>query len=221
MDPGDGVIELQGVSKWYRIRGHRHWVLRDVSCAFPRRQSVGILGRNGVGKSTLVRLLGGTEAPNAGRIVRRVRVSWPLGLGGSFQGSLTGRENVRFVARIYDLEFERIMAFVEEFSELGRFLNEPVATYSSGMRAKFAFGVSVAVDFDVYLIDELTAVGDADFKRKCEAVLAERRETATTIVVSHSPKTIRKLCQQVALLRDAALHWYDDVEAGIAAYEAA
>lgn len=221
MGHGDGVIEFQGVSKWYRVGRARHYILRDVDCVFPRHANVGILGRNGAGKSTLVRLLGGTEAPNEGRVIHRARVSWPLGLSGSFQGRLTGRENIRFVCRIYGQDFARVLAFVERFAELGAFLTMPVQTYSSGMRARLGFALSIAIDFDVYLIDEVTEVGDADFKRKCRTALAERREWARVIMVSHNPKTIREQCQSVALLKHGRLDWYDDVEAAIAAYQVA
>lgn len=215
------MIEFQNVSKWYPLKGRRHYILRDVRCRFPPNRSVGILGRNGAGKSTLVRLIGGTEAPNQGRIVRRVRVSWPLGLGGSFQGRLTGRDNARFVCRIYEEDYGRVVRFVEDFSGLGPFLDVPVATYSSGMRARLGFSLSVALDFDVYLIDEITAVGDAEFRERCEAVLAEKREHASVIMVSHNPNAIRKQCQSAALLSAGQLHWFDDVDEAIAVYEAA
>ena len=212
------MIELQGVSKWYRVKGARHYILRDVTCVFPKG-SVGILGRNGAGKSTMVRLLGGTEMPSEGRVVHKARVSWPLGLSGSFQGRLTGRENCSFVCRIYGHDRLRVVGFVEEFSQLGRFLDMPVQTYSSGMRARLGFALSLAIEFEVYLIDEVTEVGDADFRKKCRAALEERRERSSVIIVSHSPKTIRELCQSVALLKDARLEWYQDVQAGLAAYE--
>jgi len=217
----DGVIEFHGVSKWYRVGTRRHYVLREVDCVFPRGASVGILGRNGAGKSTMVRMLGGTEAPNRGRIVRRARISWPLGLSGGFQGRLSGRDNVRFVCRIFDEDFARVIAFVEDFSELGDFLEAPVGTYSSGMRARLGFALSIAIDFDVYLIDEVTEVGDADFKKKCKAAFAERRDHANVIMVSHSSKTIRDYCQHAAIVGGGEFHWYDDVEAAITAYQAA
>lgn len=213
------VIEFQDVSKWYRVGGRRHYILREVSCRFPSG-SVGILGRNGAGKSTVVRLLGGIEPPSEGQVVHHARVSWPLGLSGSFQGRLTGRENCRFVSRIYGQNSDAVICFVEDFSQLGRFLDMPVQTYSSGMRARLGFALSIAIQFDVYLIDEVTEVGDADFRRRCRAALEERRERSNVILVSHNPKTIRDLCQAVALLRDGQLHWYDDVGAAIAAYEA-
>lgn len=215
------MIEFRRVSKWYPANGRRHYILRDVQCTFPSGRSVGILGRNGAGKSTLVRLIGGTEAPNQGRIVRRVRVSWPLGLGGSFQGRLTGRDNVRFVCRIYEEDYGRVIRFVEEFSALGMFMDMPVATYSTGMRARLGFGLSVALEFDVYLIDEITAVGDADFRRRCEAALAQKRARASVIMVSHNPDAIRKQCECAALLSGGQLHWYQDVDEAIAVYQAA
>jgi len=215
------VIELEGVTKSYPTQRGRHYVLRDVDLKLPGDVHIGVIGSNGAGKSTLLRLLGGIDFPERGRITGDANVSWPLGLQGGFQGAMTGRENVRFVCRIYDEDIDGVMAFVEGFTELGRFLEAPVGTYSSGMKARLGFALSLAVDFDVYLIDELTSVGDADFKRKCQAALDERRERATTIVVSHSPKTIKQLCQRVALLRGADLEWYDDVDAALAAYDAA
>ena len=215
------MIEFRNVSKWYRVGGRRHYVLREVDCVFPRGTSVGILGRNGAGKSTMVRMLGGTEAPNRGRILRQARISWPLALSGSFQGRLNGRDNVRFVCRIYGQEFARVIPLVASFSGLGSFLDAPVATYSSGMRARLGFALSLAIDFEVYLIDEVTEVGDAEFKQKCRTAMAERRDRAAVIMVSHSPRTIRHYCQHAAVLEGGELRWYDDVEAAITAYEAA
>ena len=214
------MIELQRVSKWYATTAGRRYVLRGVDLTFPRGRNVGVLGKNGSGKSTLLRLIGGTEAPNLGRVVRHARVSWPLGLSGSFQGRLSGRDNLRFVCRVYGQDIGRVGAFVEDFSELGDYLEMPVVTYSSGMRARLAFALSMAIEFEAYLVDEVTAVGDADFQRKCRRAFAERRERADVIMVSHDPKTIRSQCQSAAILQDGALRWYDDVGEAIAAYAA-
>jgi capsular polysaccharide transport system ATP-binding protein len=221
MDCRDSVIELHQVSKWYPLAGRRHYVLRAVDCVLRRGQSVGILGRNGAGKSTLLRLIGGTEAPSAGRIVRRARISWPLGLSGSFQGRLTGRDNLRFVCRIYGQPIARVTAAVEEFSELGLHLDQPVGTYSSGMRARLAFALSMAIEFDAYLVDEITAVGDRAFREKCRAGVAEPPPRARVFMVSHEPATIRSHCDAAVVLEGGELVWYDDVEAAIAAYAAA
>ncbi|UUX94121.1 ABC transporter ATP-binding protein [Aquabacterium sp. J223] len=216
------MIELQGVTKYYPAPAGRKYVFRDVSLRLPDGVSVGVLGPNGAGKSTLLRLLGGIEAPNRGRIVTDARISWPVGLSGSFQGSLTGRDNVRFVCHLMGLHGaaarERVR-WVEEFAEVGEAFDRPTKGYSSGMRSRLAFGLSMAFDFDYYLIDEVMAVGDPAFRRKSHDTFKRRLASAHAILVSHQVADIRALCDVVLLLGPGG-RWqlFDDREAGIQAY---
>lgn len=214
------MISFRSVTKSYRVGLSRKVVLDEASFDIYRGQSIGVLGVNGAGKSTLIRLISGAALPDRGRIERRhVRVSWPLGFAGSFHGSLTGRENLRFACRLYGASIPKVTAFVEEFAELGAHLDMPVRTYSSGMKSRLAFGLSMAIEFDVYLVDEITAVGDAIFKKRCEAVFAERRKVADIIMVSHSLGTLKRFCQAGCVLDRGQLTFYPEIDAAIAAYE--
>lgn len=186
--------------------------MKKVSCDFPPGVNIGVLGRNGAGKSTLLKIIGGSIAPDRGKVVREGRISWPIGFSGGFNTKLSGRENLRFICRLYDEDYTRVLDFVEDFTELDHYLDMPIYTYSSGMKAKLAFGVSMAFNFDFYLIDEVTAVGDAVFKRKSEAFFAERRKTATVIVVSHNMNTINSLCDKILVLHEGVLHDFHDKE---------
>ncbi|UJR86894.1 ABC transporter ATP-binding protein [Sandaracinus amylolyticus] len=205
------VMELQEVTKAYRTNRGPHVVLDRISLAFERNENVGILGRNGAGKSTLLRILGGAEQPDAGRVVRRGRVSWPIGFAGGFHGSLSGEENCRFIARIYDADVDDVVERTRVFAEIGDYFNEPVRTYSSGMRARVAFGLSMAIDFEVYLVDEVTAVGDKPFQERCRQAFAERRAKSSIIMVSHSLGTIADYCTRFVLLVDGRLQVFDDM----------
>jgi capsular polysaccharide transport system ATP-binding protein len=199
-------------------------VLDNITHDFPPGTNVGILGRNGAGKSTLLRVIGGSELPDAGLVMRNAKVSWPIGFSGGFNSKLSGRENLRFICRLYNEKYDRVCAFVEEFSELGDYMDMPVFTYSSGMRAKINFGASMAFNFDYYLVDEVTAVGDGAFKKKSQDMFAERRKSATLIMVSHSMGTIKAFCDIVLVLHkgklkefasaDAAVEFYNDVCSG-------
>jgi len=215
------MIELIGVSKHYATNHGVRRVLEDVSLTIPTDQSVGILGRNGAGKSTLLRLVAGIESPNSGQVVRHVRVSWPIGFAGGFHNNLTGEENMRFVSRIYGFDPAEVGQNVREFAELGDYFYMPLRTYSSGMRARLAFGLSMAIDFQVYLIDEVIAVGDRPFREKCEAQLAARRDHSSVIIVSHSMQTIRQFAERCAVLIDGRLELFDDVDEAARVYEAA
>lgn len=214
------MIELERVSKAYPVKQGLHLVLNDVSFAFPERTNVGVLGRNGSGKSTLLRIVAGVEAPDHGRVVRTGRVSWPIGFSGGFNGSLSGEENCRFVARIYGESVDRVVAFTRDFAELGEYFEMPVKTYSSGMRARLAFGLSMAIDFDVYLVDEVTAVGDADFQRKCRANFQARQHRSSVIIVSHNLKTIREYCDVCAVLVEGRVVLCNSVDEAAGVYQA-
>jgi capsular polysaccharide transport system ATP-binding protein len=210
------MIELEHVMKRYRTRGGGHTVLTDVNLTVRMGDKIGILGRNGAGKSTLIRLISGAELPTRGTISRRMSVSWPLAFGGAFQGSLTGIDNVRFICRVYGASFKAALPFVENFSELGKFLREPVKTYSSGMRARLAFAISMAIEFDCFLIDEVIAVGDARFHDKCRQELFEKRRDRAMIIVSHDAQNIREHCGRACILTDGVLEEFPDVDTAYA-----
>lgn len=205
------MIELRDVTKAYRTTAGDHVVLDRITATFPDRVSVGILGPNGAGKSTLLRILGGAEQPDAGKVVRHGRVSWPIGFSGGFNGSLSGEENCRFVARIYGADVDEVVEFARGFADIGKYFEMPVRTYSSGMRARLGFGLSMAIDFDTYLVDEVTAVGDSSFQERCRAAFAERQERASVIIVSHQLKTIRQYASVYAVLKRGKLHFFDDI----------
>lgn len=215
------MISLEGVSKYYPTPKGRKYILQDVTVKFPPNKNIGILGRNGMGKSTLLRLLGGIDFPNSGRIQIDGRISWPMGLAGGLQGSLTGRDNARFVCRIFgdnEREVERKIGFIHEFSELGDYFDMPVKTYSSGMKARLTFATSMAFDFDIYLIDELTAVGDKRFKEKSKQALQEKKDRASFIKVSHNMQELRQECEVGVYLENGKIHVYDDIEQAVATY---
>lgn len=213
------MIELRDVCKSYETAAGPNCVLDHVSIRFPARTSVGILGYNGAGKSTLLRVIGGAELPDCGQIIRRGNVSWPIGFAGGFNSSLTGEENCRFVARIYGQDIDRVVDDAQAFAEIGNYFTMPVRTYSSGMRARLAFGLSMAIDFDVYLVDEVTAVGDKRFQEKCRDAFDERRERSSVIIVSHQTRTLKEYCQQFAVLRDGRLALFDDLGEAAEYYE--
>lgn len=213
------MISLQNVSKYYPTKNGRKYVLRDVTLAIPAGRDIAILGPNGAGKSTLVRLLGGTDIPNKGKVKRLSNVSWPLGLAAGFQGSMSGRENVRFVARIHGIKHTHILEDqVAAFAEIGRYFDEPIKNYSSGMKSRLAFGLSLAFDFDILLIDEVLSVGDKNFKEKSKAALKAKREKSSIILVSHSLGTLREMCNAGIVIKNAQLHWHEDVESAIQDY---
>lgn len=213
------MIELHHVSKTFHARNVVTRVLDDVTVRFPKGKSVGILGWNGVGKSTLIRLLSGIEPPDSGTIKRNVKVSWPLGFSGGFQGSLTGRENARFIARIYGTSVKQFEQSAEEFAELGKYFDMPAKTYSSGMRARLAFAVSLAADFECYLVDEITAVGDQRFRAKYRAAFEERRQRASMIIVSHNVNTIKQDADIGAVLSNGKITMYEDINDAIEVYQ--
>jgi capsular polysaccharide transport system ATP-binding protein len=206
------MIQFQHVSKSYHIRKFQKDVFYDLDFTINPGDSIGICGANGAGKSTLMRLIAGVEYPTTGKIVREMTTSWPIGYGSCFQGSLTGADNTRFIARIYNQPEEEVIEFVEDFAQLGGYLYQPVQTYSAGMQARLAFGISLAVDFDCYLVDEVTGAGDERFRIRCEEALLHRRDNATLIMVSHDPGTLRQYCRRGAVVYGGSLVFFDTVE---------
>lgn len=215
------MIELRDVSKSYRTLAGRHTVLKGANASFRDGESIGIVGANGAGKSTLVRLLAGIEKPDNGRVVRHGSISFPLGFSGTFHPSLSARENVRFLARVYGADEHGVIDYVESFAQIGAYFAMPIETYSSGMRAKVAFGACLAIEFDTYLIDEVTAVGDEAFRLRCRAAFEARADKSDVIMVSHDYGTLRAYCGQGAVLANGCLEVHDDIETAIQAHSAA
>ncbi|SIT31368.1 ABC transporter ATP-binding protein [Achromobacter sp. MFA1 R4] len=217
------MIQIDNVTKSYLTNKGRKFVFRNLSLSLPSNKNIALIGRNGAGKSTLMRLLGGQDVPDSGRIVSTKSISWPVGLSGGFQGSLTGRQNVKFVARVqgaYGDSLRRVVKFVEEFADIGEYFDLPVNTYSSGMRGRVAFGLSLAFNFDYYLVDEAISVGDAHFREKAQHLFSERTGTSNLILVTHGMGQVRKMCDYVVLLKNGGVvEQYEDVEKGIAAYQ--
>lgn len=212
------MIVCDNITKSYVMGSGRKHVLRGLDLQIRPGEHIGFLGRNGAGKTTLIKLLGGVEMPTSGKIRRKMSVSWPLGFGGGFQGSLTGYDNARFIARIYGHEYGEIRSFVEEFTELGPQLKMPVKTYSSGMRARLAFALSLAIEFDCYLIDEVIMVGDANFHQKCHYELFEKRFDRALVLASHSPELIREFCDRALVLHQGHGTLYADVNEALDVY---
>jgi capsular polysaccharide transport system ATP-binding protein len=213
------VIRLENVSKYYGTRMGRRLVLDDVNFELARGRNLGILGRNGAGKSTLIRLLSGAERPSCGRIHRTMSVSWPLAFTGAFQTHLTGLDNLKFVCRVYGVDWKPLVPFVEEFTELGLYLREPVVRYSVGMSMRLAFALSMAIEFDCFLIDEGMAVGDSRFGHKCHVELFERRRDRAFILVSHDPNIVRAYCERACVLHGGRLYEFQDTDAAYSFYE--
>lgn len=209
------MIRFENLTKVFSLEGKRKVVADNINLTFPTGRSVGLLGRNGAGKSTLLEMIAGTLSPTSGRIVSTGTISWPVGFAGSFHPELSGAENVRFVGRIYGVDTDELIDFVEDFAGLDQHFRLPLRSYSSGMRSRLAFGVSMGIGFDTYLVDEITAVGDAAFRVLSDQVFKERMKTAGSVVVSHSMQQIRELCDASAVLHNGQLAYYDDVEAGI------
>ncbi len=209
------MIVLQNLSKTYVTQGVHKVVANDITFTFPDREAVGLLGRNGAGKSSLLQMIAGVMDPDEGAIFSDGQVSWPVGFQGSFHPDLSGAENARFVARLYGIDTSGMEGFVQEFAELGDHFYLPVRSYSSGMRARLAFAVSMAVPFDTYLIDEVTSVGDAAFRAKSEAMLHQRMEHSGAIVVSHSMDLLRRICQSGLVLENGRVFYYARIERAI------
>lgn len=213
------MITVRDVRKIYPTRFGDKLVLDGVSFDLRMGERLGILGRNGAGKSTMIRLISGAERQTAGVIERSMSVSWPLAFGGAFQPMLTGVDNIRFISRVYNQDFKENLAFVEEFAELGPYLREPVRSYSSGMRARLAFAISMIIEFDCFLIDEVGAVGDARFHARCDYELFGKRADRAMIIISHDAAYVRDHCSRWAILHDAKLKLYDDFEIAYAEFK--
>jgi capsular polysaccharide transport system ATP-binding protein len=212
------MIEAINVTKEYRVEGRVYRAVNGVSFSVARGEKLALIGRNGAGKSTLIRLLGGVELPTSGTIEQTMSVSWPLALQGGFQGSLTGNDNMRFIARIYNKSFDDIKSYVEDFAELGRYISEPVRIYSIGMRARFAFALSLAIDFDCYLIDEVIAAGDQRFHRRSHEELFEKRADRSLILASHMTEIIKSYCSRALLMHHGRGSLFSDVDLALQAY---
>jgi len=214
------VIRFENLTKSFWVRGEKRIVIDNLNLNLPTGRSLALLGRNGAGKSTLLQMIAGTMRPDSGRIFSDGTISWPVGFGGSFHGELTGAQNVRFIARIYGVDTEGLLAFVDNFAELGKFFHMPVRAYSSGMRSRLTFGASMGIRFDTYLVDEVTAVGDAVFKRKSQAVFVDRMRHSSAIMVSHSMGQLRQFCNAGVVLENGQMQYFEDLDEAIAVHEA-
>ncbi len=215
------MIELKNVTKYFNTNEGKNYLMQDISLTLPD-VNIGILGRNGAGKSTLMRMLGRIEFPNKGKIISENSFSWPLGLSGGFVGNMTGKANVKFVCRLYGMNYFEsinIVNYVNDFSELDTYFDMPIKTYSSGMKGRLNFGLSLAFSFDYMLIDETLSVGDARFKKKAKEALLNKIETCHILLVSHDMKTLSELCQAGLLLHEGILYYYNDINDGIEHYK--
>jgi capsular polysaccharide transport system ATP-binding protein len=213
------VIRIENVSKVYSTRLGPRTVLDNVSFELDRGRNIGILGRNGAGKSTLIRMISGAESPTSGRIVRNMSVSWPLAFGGAFQTHLTGLDNLKFVCRVYGVDWKPLVGFVEDFTELGVYFREPVFHYSHGMLTRLAFALSMAIEFDCFLIDEAMVVGDVRFHERCHDELFRKRKDRAFILVTHDANVIKLYCESACVLHDGHLHRFDTVDAAYDFYQ--
>jgi capsular polysaccharide transport system ATP-binding protein len=215
------MIILDQLTKSYMTSKGRHYLFKSMSVEIPSGKSVALIGKNGAGKSSLLRIIGGIDYPDSGHVITDSTISWPVGLSGGFQGSLTGRQNVRFVSRLYakSSEINEKIAFVQEFADIGKYFDMPIKSYSSGMRSRLTFGLSMAFDFDYYLIDEVTSVGDAQFRRKCENIMLEKRASANFIMVSHNLESLPKQCDVGVVLMEGQATYYEDIAEAIEVYQ--
>ncbi|MCH9739444.1 MAG: ABC transporter ATP-binding protein [Epsilonproteobacteria bacterium] len=215
------MIELHNVTKYFRTTLGKKYILKDSTFSIPSDVNVGILGKNGAGKSTLMRMLGKIEFPNEGKIISDKSFSWVMGVGGGFQNNMTGRANVKFVCRIYGKskkEIDKSIDFVKEFSELDDYFEMPIKTYSSGMKSRLTFGLSLAFDFDYLLIDETLSVGDARFRKKSKEALMKKIESCNVLLVSHDMGTLRDICDVGIVSHEAKLHYFDNINDAIKMY---
>ncbi|MDY6462448.1 ABC transporter ATP-binding protein [Acinetobacter faecalis] len=216
------MIHLKDLTKSYVTPKGRHYVFKNLNAFLPENKSVALLGKNGAGKSTLLRIIGGIDYADSGQVITNKSISWPVALSGGFQGSLTARQNCRFVARLYlrtKEEIEYVVDFVEEFAEIGKYFDMPMNSFSSGMRSRVGFGLSMAFNFDYYLLDEAGAVGDASFRKKSQKLLDELKERSNIIMVSHDLKDLTKNCDVAFLVRDGQAEYFDDIQHAVEVYK--
>ncbi|MEM9434171.1 MAG: ABC transporter ATP-binding protein [Pseudomonadota bacterium] len=213
------MIRLHDVKKTFFVKGQYIDVIKGITAVIPSKTSIGLLGRNGAGKSTLMNIIAGTMEPTSGAVRSTGTISWPVGFAGSFHPELTGSQNTRFVARVYGVDTDELVEFARDFSQLGDKFDQPFRTYSSGMRSRLAFGVSMGIDFDTYLVDEVTSVGDAAFKAKSEAIFHDRLKNRGAIMVSHSTGMLRRLCTCGIVLEDGYATYFDTIEEAIDTHE--
>jgi len=213
------MIRFENLSKSFRVGNERKTVINNLNMTLPTGQSLGLLGRNGAGKSTLMQIIAGTMAPDSGRVVSDGSISWPVAFGGSFHPAMTGEQNVQFVARIYGVDTDSLIRFVKDFSEVGKHFYMPVRTYSAGMKTRLTFGTSMGIKFDTYLVDETTAVGDARFRRKSQAVFRDRMAKSSAILVSHNMNELRSFCDAGIVLNEGQLTYFDDLDEAISLHE--
>ncbi|MFC6053477.1 ABC transporter ATP-binding protein [Acinetobacter sp. Ac_877] len=217
------MIELKELTKSFVTPKGRHYVFKDLNAILPENKSVALLGKNGAGKSTLLRIIGGIDFADTGQVITNKSISWPVALSGGFQGSLTARQNVRFVARLYvdtEEQVDYVVRFVEEFAEIGKYYDMPIKSYSSGMRSRIGFGLSMAFNFDYYLLDEAGAVGDASFRKKSQNLLNELKKSSNLIMVSHDLKDLTQNCDVAFLVRDGKAEYFEDVQEAVEVYKA-
>lgn len=214
------MIEIKDVQKSFWIKGGKKVVANGINAVFPTGRSVALLGRNGAGKSTLLQMIAGTISPDSGTITTTGTISWPVGFAGSFHRDLSGSQNTKFIARVYGVDTDELLDFVQDFAELGRHFYEPVKSYSAGMRSRLAFGLSMGIRFDTYLVDEVTSVGDADFKTRSRILFEDRIRNSGAVVVSHSMRKVKKMCDSAAVFENGKVTYFEDVNDGIAAYTA-
>ncbi|KEJ94134.1 capsular polysaccharide transport system ATP-binding protein [Pseudosulfitobacter pseudonitzschiae] len=214
------MIRFENLTKIYTLEGRRTVVANNLNATFPTGRAVALMGRNGAGKSSLLRMVAGTMDPTSGRIVSDGTISWPVGFAGSFHNELTGAQNVRFIARIYGVDTDELVDFVQDFAEVGQHFHMPIKSYSSGMKSRLTFGTSMGIAFDTYLIDEVTAVGDASFKAKSARLFADRMRNSGALMVSHSMGQVRQMCDAGAVLEDGKLTYYDDLDEAIEVHQA-
>lgn len=214
------MIELKNISKSYVTPKGRHYVFKNLHAVLPENKSVGLLGKNGAGKSTLLRIIGGIDYPDSGEVITNKTISWPVALAGGFQGSLTARQNIKFVSRLYapESEVDKVVGFVEEFAQLGKYFDMPINTYSSGMRSRLGFGLSMAFDFDYYLLDEVGAVGDASFRKKSQELLDNLKENSNIIMVSHNLKDLVRNCDVGFVVQGGKAKYFDDINEAVEVY---
>ena len=213
------MIHLDKLTKSFPARGGSTPIVENLTATFPTGAAVALLGRNGAGKSTLLKLIAGTIRPTSGRVLSTGTISYPVGFSGSFHPDLTGAQNARFVARLYGVDTDSLLAFVEDFTELGRHFHMPLRSYSSGMRSRLSFGVSMGIPFDTYLVDEVTSVGDGAFRRKSVEIFDDRMRNAGSIVVTHSAPMVKRMCTMAAVMERGKLVFFEDIDEALALHE--